>query len=62
MRLAELAGLTLSDVELPKRITRDIESMELVQVRRKGGKVERIPLNYKACRALRHLFEGSTES
>ena len=52
MRLAELAGLTLSDVELPKRITRDIESMGLVRVRRKGGKVERIPLNYKACQAL----------
>ena len=52
MRLSELAGLTLSDVELPKRITRDIESMGSVRVRRKGGKVERIPLNYKACQAL----------
>ncbi len=52
MRLSELAHLTLTDVELPKRITRDIESMGSVRVRRKGGKVERIPLNYKACQAL----------
>ena len=52
MRLSELAGLTLSDIELPKRITRDIESMGSVRVQRKGGKVERIPLNYKACQAL----------
>ncbi len=52
MRLSELAHLTLSDVELPKRITRDIESMGSVRVQRKGGKVERIPLNYKACQAL----------
>ena len=52
MRLSELAQLTLSDIELPKRITRDIESMGSVRVLRKGGKVERIPLNYKACHAL----------
>ncbi len=52
MRLSELAHLTLTDVELPKRITRDIESMGSVRVQRKGGKVERIPLNYKACQAL----------
>jgi site-specific recombinase XerD len=52
MRLAELAHLLLTDVELPKRITRDIESMGSVRVHRKGGKIECIPLNYKACQAL----------
>ncbi len=52
MRLSELARLTRSDVELPKRITRDLESMGSVRVQRKGGKIERIPLNYKACQAL----------
>lgn len=52
MRLSELAHLRLADVELPKRITRDIESMGMVRVHRKGGKIERIPLNYKACQAL----------
>ncbi len=54
MRLSELANLTLADIELPKRITRDIESMGSVRVHRKGGKVERIPLNYKACQALHY--------
>jgi site-specific recombinase XerD len=52
MRLSELARLMLADVDLPKRITRDIESMGSVRVQRKGGKIERIPLNYKACQAL----------
>jgi site-specific recombinase XerD len=52
MRLSELAGLTLPDLELPKRITRDIESMGSVRVHRKGGTIECIPLNYKACQAL----------
>ena len=52
MRLSELSRLTLADVELPKRITRDIESMGSARVQRKGGKIERIPLNYKACQAL----------
>ncbi len=52
MRLSELARLTLRDIELPKRITRDIESMGSVRVQRKGGKIDRIPLNYKACQAL----------
>jgi site-specific recombinase XerD len=52
MRLSELARLTLTDIDLPKRITRDIESMGSVRVQRKGGKIERIPLNYKACQAL----------
>ncbi|HZB95788.1 MAG TPA: tyrosine-type recombinase/integrase [Herpetosiphonaceae bacterium] len=52
MRLSELAHLTINDVELPKRITRDLDSMGSVRVRRKGGKLESIPLNYKACQAL----------
>ncbi len=42
MRLSELARLTLTDIDLPKRITRDIESMGSVRVQRKGGKIERI--------------------
>ncbi len=52
MRLSELARLTLTDVELTKRITRDIDSMGSVRVQRKGGKVEGIPLYYKVCQAL----------
>jgi site-specific recombinase XerD len=53
MRLSELPRLTLADVELPKRISRDPDNMGWVRVTRKGGKTEEIPLNYKACQALK---------
>jgi len=52
IRLSELAGLTLHDVELPRRITRDPESVGLLRVRRKGAKEVVLPLNWKACEAL----------
>ena len=52
MRLSELARLTLSDVTLPGKITKDAENMGVVRVRRKGGRFETIPLNYKACKAI----------
>jgi len=52
MRLSELAKLTLLDIEIPKRITQDIDTMGLVRIRRKGGKTAAIPLNYKACKAV----------
>jgi len=52
MRLSELARLTLNDIELPRRITRDPDNTGSVRVRRKGGKIDTIPLNYKACQAL----------
>src|SRR3712207_5999476 len=52
MRLSELAKLTLSDIEIPKRITMDPDNMGMVRIRRKGGKTAVIPLNYKACKAI----------
>ena len=52
IRLSELAGLTLHDVELPRRITRDPENVGLLRVRRKGAKEVVLPLNWKACEAL----------
>ncbi len=52
MRLSELALLKVGDVELPKRITKEFDNTGSVHVKRKGGKVETIPLNYKACQAL----------
>jgi site-specific recombinase XerD len=52
MRLSELAKLTLDDVEIPKRITRDPDNTGSVRVTRKGRKTQVIPLNYKACQAL----------
>lgn len=52
MRLSELARLTLTDISLPNKITRDAENMGSVRVKRKGGRYESIPLNYKASKAL----------
>jgi len=53
MRLSELAGLTIGDLEMPTKPTPDPDNVGYARVRRKGGKVETIPLNYKACKALR---------
>lgn len=52
MRLSELARLTLNNIELPRRINRDPDNTGSVRVRRKGGKIDTIPLNYKACQAI----------
>jgi site-specific recombinase XerD len=52
VRLSELTNLTLNDVELPKRITKDPENVGLLHVRRKGAKEVVLPLNWKACEAL----------
>jgi len=52
MRLSELANLTIEDLELPTRITRDPDNTGAATVRRKGGKLVTIPLNYKACQSL----------
>lgn len=52
LRLNELAGLTLADVELPRRINKDPDNVGLLRVHRKGGKVEVLPINWKACEAL----------
>ena len=52
MRLAELAGLKLPDIELPTTITTNPNDTGLVRIRRKGGTIDTLPLNYKACAAL----------
>lgn len=53
MRLSELANLRIEDIELPKKISRDPEHIGTVRVTRKRGKTQAIPLNYKACQALK---------
>ena len=52
MRLAELAGLRLSDIELPTTMSRNPDDTGLARIRRKGGKIDTVVLNYKACVAL----------
>ena len=53
MRLSELASLALDDVQLPRKISREPDNIGTVRVTRKRGKVQTIPLNYKACQALK---------
>lgn len=45
--------MALDDIELPARITRSPDDVGTVRVTRKGGKTDLIPLNYKACQALK---------
>jgi site-specific recombinase XerD len=52
MRLSELARLTLSDIEIPKRITREPDNTGMMRILRKRGKTQTIPLNYQACQAV----------
>lgn len=53
IRLAEVARLTLNDVELPKRINQDPENTGNLFIRGKGKRSRTLPLNHKACRALK---------
>ena len=53
IRLSEAAHLTLHDVELPKRINRDPANSGSIFIQGKGRKSRTLPLNYKACRALK---------
>ena len=52
-RLSEVAHLTVNDVELPTKINRDPDTVGRLHVLGKGRKSRWIPLNYKACRALK---------
>lgn len=51
MRLSELAGPTLDEMELPPRITQEPNNVGFVAVSRKGGNRDTIPLNDRVCRA-----------
>ena len=53
IRLSEVARLTVDDVELPPRINRDPVNTGSIFIRGKGRKSRTLPLNYKACRALK---------
>ena len=52
LRLSELARLSLDDLELPKRISKDPENVGFLKVRRKGAKEALLPLNWKVCESL----------
>lgn len=52
IRLSEAARLTLGDVHLPERISREAAGTGTLFIRGKGSKQRILPLNYKTCRAL----------
>lgn len=54
IRLSELASLTVNDIRLPVKITKDENSVgDLIIKAGKGGKGRVLPLNYKVCPALK---------
>jgi integrase/recombinase XerC len=53
IRLSELARLCREDVALPRRIGRDEGAVGRLHILGKGRRARWIPLNYKACAALR---------
>jgi len=57
IRLSEIARLTLDDIELPTRISQDPGTVGRLHAVGKGRKDRWIPLNYKACRALKTLLK-----
>jgi integrase/recombinase XerD len=52
MRLSELARMTVGDLELPAKITKEVDHVGIVRILGKGRKSRTITLNWKACRAL----------
>src|SRR5215207_7893529 len=55
IRLAELARLKVSDIELPAKVDR--EHTGAVHIQGKGRKQRTVTLNSKACRALRNYLQ-----
>src|SRR5215207_8689445 len=55
IRLAELARLKVSDIELPAKVDR--EHTGAVHIHGKGRKERTVTLNYKACRAIRNYLQ-----
>jgi site-specific recombinase XerD len=53
IRQSECAGIKLSDVSLPARVSRDEGNVGTLRVHGKGRKDRLITLNYKACRAIK---------
>jgi len=62
LRLSEVAHLTVDDVELPGRIGRDPEAVGRLHIVGKGRKDRYIPLNYKACHALKTWLDVRPEA
>lgn len=53
IRLSEAVRLTIYDISLPKNVRADGETMGSISIKGKGRKNRTLPLNYKACKALK---------
>ena len=53
IRQSECAAITLGDLQLPARVSRDQGNVGSLRVHGKGRKDRVVTLNYKACRALK---------
>ena len=62
LRLSEVARLSVDDVELPARIDRDPNTVGRLHTVGKGRRERWIPLNYKACRALKTWLKVRPET
>ena len=58
LRLSELSGLKMTDVQLPGRVTKDPENVGMIRIKRKGSKKEHQPLNWKACEAVKNWLKA----
>lgn len=54
VRLSELAGLTINDIELPNKISQDEGDIGSITVRGKGRKTRVLTLNYKVCKTIKN--------
>lgn len=62
IKLSEMAQLTTSDVQLPARIDREPENTGSLTIHGKGRKNRIVPLNYKACQALKRWLSVRPEA
>lgn len=58
MRLVELASLAVNDIQLPTTISHEPNDTGTARIKRKGGKIDTVVLNYKACEALAVYLAG----
>ncbi len=61
IRLSELANLTIDDIEIPKKITKDPFNVGSIQIIGKGRKERTITLNWKACKAIKAYLKVRPE-
>jgi len=61
IKLSELARLTLNDMDLPRRVSKDPTNTGTLLVHGKGSKERTITLNYKACKALKSWLKVRPE-